>query len=90
MPVSRDLLKKAYLFLSKEKQSLIKHYDLAETDYKTEKIITVYNKKGKAKDYKDVEVIIVKFIKDVPKSPHVISVVIDFKTKEILGTLPNK
>lgn len=89
MPVSRDLLKKAYLFLSKEKQSLIKYYDLAETDYRTEKEITIYNKKGKAKDYKDVEIIIVKFIKDVPKSSHVISVAIDFKTKEVLGIISN-
>lgn len=87
MPVSKDLLKKAYLYLSKEKQSLIENYFLAETDYKKEKMITVYNQKGKAKNYKNVEVIIVRFTNNVQQLPNVSSVVIDFKTKEVLGTL---
>ncbi|MDD4187601.1 MAG: hypothetical protein PHX04_02410 [Bacilli bacterium] len=87
MPVSKDLLKKAYLYLSKEKQKLIENYFLAETDYKKEKMITVYNENNKAKDYKNIEVIIVRFTKDVEQVPNVISVVIDFKTKEVLGTL---
>lgn len=87
MPVSKDLLKKAYLYLSKEKQSLIENYFLAETDYKKEKMITVYNQKGKEKHYKNIEVITVRFTNDVQELPNVTSVVIDFKTKEVLGTL---
>lgn len=87
MPVSRDLIKKAYLFLSKEEQKLIKNYFLAETDYRFEKEITVLDKEKQMRTLNNKEIIIVRFTKEVDFQPNVVAVVIDFKTKEVLGTL---
>lgn len=84
MPVSNYLKKKAYLYLSKENQKEIEHYVLAETDYKLIKELVYYDKNNKKNKIKNTEVIYIKFTK---KDNSHITVVVDFKNKEILGEI---